>query len=378
MRRLATGRQCARAGSLVARKRRARIPRAGYLANPASLIGIPRLEPVHSGGKLSSGSAALTALAQTFVEIDLADESDWIAVEKIPSLLVERVIGRYLAERGQAMIADHFELSLTLGESIVNSMYLEPGPALDGQLFFVLNPESCFPLAVGNAITELEAAQAGMGQAFYATLREALWRWVRVYDEWDARERIEQLIELAEGEDDPDSYEIPKLDQDLPACLKNMKRWESGRPLVSFSAPSDKRLKEMVETTIELHCVSHSVERPMLDQEFLDRERQYHSLDSPVPAVLLYFRPSDAVTACFDDECEFWAQETPEPNLIIPVRPHDAASVRQALAVVDALMRVLFLTVRIEQLVEPAKKSAASDAECAEREGFGLDQRYGR
>ena len=37
--------------------------------------------------------------------------------------------------------------------------------------------------------------------------------------------------------------------------------------------------------------------------------------------------------ACFDDECEYWGQETPEPNLIVPLRPIDPASVRQALAV---------------------------------------------
>ena len=45
----------------------------------------------------------------------------------------------------------------------------------------------------------------------------------------------------------------------------------------------------------------------------------------PLPAVLLYFRPGDAVMACFDDECEYWGQETPEPNLIIPLRPNDPA-----------------------------------------------------
>ncbi len=48
-----------------------------------------------------------------------------------------------------------------------------------------------------------------MGLAFYDTLRQALYRWIRVYDDLDARDRIEQMVEWAEGEDDPDSYEIP-------------------------------------------------------------------------------------------------------------------------------------------------------------------------
>ena len=221
MPRLARSKQCSRTGSLPARKRRSRLPRTGYLANPASLIGIPRLEPVHAGNKISFGSSALTALAQTLVEIDQANESDWIAAEKTPSTLVEHVLRRYLADRGQSAIAEHFELSLTLGEAIVDSVYGEAEPTSPGQLFFVLNTESSFALGVGDAITELEGAYAGMGQAFYDALRQALYRWIRVYDDLDARERIEQMTEWAEGEDDPESYEIPKLEQDLPPCLKD-------------------------------------------------------------------------------------------------------------------------------------------------------------
>jgi hypothetical protein len=357
MQRLSRSKQCSRTGSLPARKRRSRIPRAGYLANPASLIGIPRLEPIHAGNKISFGSSALTALAQTLVEIDQANESDWIAAGKTPSSLVEQVLRRYFADRGQSILSEHFELSLTLGEAIVDSVYGEAEPASPGQLFFVLNTESSFALGVRDAITELEGVCAGMGQAFYDTLRQSLYRWIRVYDDLDARERIEQMTEWAEGEDDPESYEIPKLEQDLPPCLRDKQRSDTARPLTSFPVPAVSRLRDLVEATIELQKVSHSMERPRVDEEWLERERHYHSLDLPLPAVLLYFRAGDAVMACFDDECEYWGQETPEPNLIIPVRADDPASVRQALAVMETLMRVLVLTVRIKTIIEGQEKS---------------------
>src|SRR5664280_2812747 len=251
MPRLARSKQRSRTGSITARKRRSRLPRTGYLANPASLIGIPRLEPVHVGNKISFGSSALTALAQTLVEIDLASESDWIAAGKLPSTLVEQVLRRYLADRGQPIIAEHFELSLTLGEAIVDSIYGEADSSCPGQLFFVLNTESSFALGVGEAITELDAAHAGMGQAFYDGLRQALYRWIRVYDDLDARERIEQMTEWAEGEDDPESYEIPKLEQDLPPCLADTQRSNTAQPLTSFPGHADPKLRELVETTIE-------------------------------------------------------------------------------------------------------------------------------
>src|ERR1017187_7893149 len=311
---------------------------------------------------MSFGSSALTELVQTLVEIDQANESDWIAAEKNPSTLVEQVLRRYLADRGQSALAEHFELSLTLGEAIVDSIYGEAEPTTSGQLFFVLNTESSFALGVGNAITELEGACAGMGQAFYDGLRQALYRWVRVYDDMDARERIEQMTEWAEGEDDPESYEIPKLEQDLPSCLKDKQRSDTARPLASFPVPAVPRLRDLVETTIELQRVSHSMERPRVDEEWMDRERHYHSLDLPLPAVLLYFRAGDAIMACFDDECEYWGQETPEPNLIVPLRPNDPASVRQALAVIETLTQVLVLTVRIKTLIEGREKSLCDSA----------------
>jgi hypothetical protein len=81
---------------------------------------------------------------------------------------------------------------------------------------------------------------------------------------------------------------------------------------------------------------------------------------------LLYFRPGDAIMACFDDECEHWGQETPEPNLIIPVRPEDPASVRQALAVIETLMQVLVLTVQIKTIIESREKSTCDSVSMSE------------
>jgi hypothetical protein len=366
MPRLARSKQCSRTGSLTARKRRSRLSRAGYLANPASLIGIPRLEHVYAGNKISFGSSALTELAQTLVDTDQANEADWIAAGKNPSTLVEHALRRYLADRGQSIIAEHFELSLTLGEAIVDSVYGEAEPTASGQLFVVLNTESSFALGLGDAITELEGVFAGMGKAFYDGLRQSLYRWIRVYDELDARERIEQMTEWAEGEDDPESYEIPKLEQDLPPCLADKQRSNTARPLASFQIPTVPWLRDLVEAALELHRVSHLTERPKVDDEWLDRERNYHSLDLPLPAALLYFRAGDAVMACFDDECQQWGQETPEPNLIIPLRADDPASVRQALAVIETLMQVLVLVVRIKTIIEGQEKSTCDSVSMLE------------
>jgi hypothetical protein len=300
------------------------------------------------------------------VELDLANESDWTVAGKVPSALVEGVIHRFLREQGQELIAEHFELCLTLAESIVDTTYTESESPPNGQLLLVLNTESSFPLSVGKAIDELERQQPGLGVAFYNCLRQALYRWVRVYDDWDARSRIEQMTELAEGEDDPDSYEIPNLEQDLPDCLKAPTATESLPSLASFARPEEAWLRELVQTAIELERGSQSIEQPKLDEEWLEQERSNHALDSPLPAILLYFRPGDAIMACFDDECEYWGQETPEPNLIIPLQPEEPESVRLAFAVLRTLLRVLVLTVRIKTIIDKREKQICDSASMSE------------
>ena len=222
-----------------------------------------RIRP-RSRSRITFGCSDLITFAQTLVETGLATESDWIGAGKVPAALVDSVIRRFLREHGQETIAEHLELFLTLGESIVDITYSDSGADSNGQLFLVLNTESSFPLGIGTVIEELEGCQQGLGVAFYSTLRQALYRWVRVYDDWDARNRIEQMVEWAEGEEDPDSYEIPKLDQDLPGCLRSRTPAVSPRSLGSFPAPTEPSLKELVETTLELHRVSHSTERPRL------------------------------------------------------------------------------------------------------------------
>ena len=97
------------------------------------------------------------------------------------------------------------------------------------------------------------------------------------------------MTDWAEGEDDPDSYEIPKLEQDLPECLKAQTATDSLPSLASFPTPEEPWLRELVQTTIELDRVSHSIERPQLDEEWLERERSNHALDIAVtfhPSVL--------------------------------------------------------------------------------------------
>jgi hypothetical protein len=222
---------CPRAGTFGARTRRPTLARAGCLAPASGLISIPKLRPNHGGEKIGFGASSLTALAQSLVELGVATRADWTDAVRTPSKLVDLALRRFLADHGQALIAVHSELALMLGESIIESAYGEAEPAASDQLFLLVNTKSSFPMCVGRVIDDFELVTAGLGAAFYDSLRQSLYRWVRVCDDWDARERVEQMQEWAEGEEDPASYEIPKLEPDLPACLRGRKFGEQGAEL---------------------------------------------------------------------------------------------------------------------------------------------------
>ena len=66
MPRLARSKQCSRTGSLTARKRRSRLPRARHLANPAGLIGMPKLELGHAGDRITFGCSELNSFGSGF------------------------------------------------------------------------------------------------------------------------------------------------------------------------------------------------------------------------------------------------------------------------------------------------------------------------
>jgi hypothetical protein len=216
MSRRTSRKSASRTGSFRPGARPCHLAKPGYLAGASGLISIPKLEHNHGGEKIALGTSSLTAFARSLVELDFANYGDWKRLNGTPSGFVEGMFRRFLAEHGQALIARHFDLFLTLGESIIDRAYDVHEGSESDQLFFVLNTGSSFPLCVGHTIEELEAVQPGLGEAFYNSLRQSLYRWVRVYDDVDARERIEQMKEWAEGEEDPDSIEIPKLDPDLP------------------------------------------------------------------------------------------------------------------------------------------------------------------
>jgi len=354
MPKLAAGRQHSRSCAQPCWDRQPALPRPRCLAPGSQLAAIPRLDKDHGGTRIGFGSAQAVHLAQSLVSLGVADRKDWEQAGKDPMRMAKTVLERLLEEHGNAVVAAHYELELRLGQSLFDygtNRSNEIDPTL---LFFSLSPCSSFPVCMGKIVDELETVRPGLGVAAYRTLQNALYRWVRVYDDSDARQYIDTSMEsIEEGEED--QCEIPKLDPDLPACLRTRKSsWRQSRQpkLPAYPLPAEPRLRQIVELVRQIHRASHSARRPD-NAALLDELRQSYSLDVALPVVVLHFRDGDAISACFDFEAEFWGQETPEPNLVLSFHPDNPEEVKACLKVLAVVTGILALIVELSDLLRP-------------------------
>ena len=119
-------------------------------------------------------ASALTALAQTLVEIGLATESDWIAAGKFPPRWLIQYFAAFSATTAKR--PSQSTLSLPDARRINRRQQLfgdsEPIPMDNSFLFSI--PSHPFRLGHWQSDHRTGGRHPGMGAAFYDTLRQAL------------------------------------------------------------------------------------------------------------------------------------------------------------------------------------------------------------
>jgi hypothetical protein len=126
-------------------------------------------------------------------------------------------LNRWIDLHGGTAIRRRFNLRLTLSELVDEyAEAAEQGPD-GGHLYFILHPDSAAYVVAGPTLELLEREHARLPATFYYAFAGALNKWVRVYDQRDAEDRVEMLREWAEGEEE--QYEIADVAGSVPACL---------------------------------------------------------------------------------------------------------------------------------------------------------------
>jgi hypothetical protein len=303
-----------------------RMAAASDLMAAGGQLGMPRLDGVPLQFQFSAGDRASIALARTLLELDLASPDDWEVANHDPAAYVLASLDRLIAAHGGDSLKRRFDLCAALTSCLDEcSERNETNP--DGsRLYLTVDPERCGFLILNPTVKLLEEANPRLPATFYGLFAGALNKWIRVYDYHEAEERVSMWREWMEGEPDAEQYEIPDVEQCIPACMRQ--RPLSRQKLRAVTCKVEGReVRDLLKAVLELVDISDRAARPGLTDEMRE---ELCDTNPPLPSLLAVFAESDAIEACYDDEGQTALEVMPEPSVIIPLNAHEPRSVRQA------------------------------------------------
>ena len=301
---------------------------------------LPQLAGVEPGVQWVSDDSSLVTLANTLVQLGIADPHDWEECGKEPSRYVIATVRRWIAKHGASQIRRRFDLHLTITDTI---LAYPDRDAEEDKLFLIIDPESAGYVVLTPCIELLESVDPRLPASLFRSLIGNLNEWIQTYDYRDAEEHAELLREWAVADDNPDGYELPDVDGCTPKCLK-------GRPLSvhglkkARTAVADPCVRRILEAMLRINAMSQRCRRPKMTEEI---QEALNDCNPPLPCLLAVFSEHDAIEGCFDEEAQTAYEMEPQPNLIIPVDVRHAASVGSAFRSLQGFCRTLAATVEL-------------------------------
>ncbi len=318
--------KCNPGGILPPRARRdratTRLAAAGLMGQGSGAI-LPRLDGAPVEYRIAGEDRRAILLAQTLTELGIADPSDWEHGGRSPSGYILATLKRWIVCHDGGIIRQQFALDATISNT--PDPYSNEGTHPD-LLYLIVSPDSAGYVVIGPTLELLATVHPRLPVSFYHLFVGAVRRWIRVYDYDDALARLEMLREWVDGEENPEQYEFPDVEDCIPACMKE-KPLEPRTVRGIAGKTKDEILGRLLNAALDLERISQKVSPAEISEA---TREAFMDSNPPLPALLVSFKRHDAIAACFDDESQTMMEAGPEPNFIVEINPGDPASAQHA------------------------------------------------
>jgi len=314
---------------------------------PAFSQALPVLDGVPVAYHHELRAERLFDLCAALVREGLGTPETWRQCKENPVTFAEQAILRRIGAERCDLICRNVEYHLQVGD--VADVDGDDTVIENGRLALTIECSGAGYLKVGPAVEALEEETEGLGAAFYWMLTFALYRVMRLYNHDDALQYEERMMEYAESdEENKEQYEIPKIEEALPVCIRTTLRHERDNWMLRARRLLRKHGTGPYRSWIERLRKIQRLSRLPLKQsrEFLE-EGRYDS--APLPSLIVAFRDHDAIVACFDEESQYMLEGSSEPTLGVIFSPRKPEEARNALRLVG---RFVDLNHELFQLVE--------------------------
>lgn len=326
---------------------------------PAAVLELPRLDRVPATYTYEENGELLFELCAALVEEGLGTPQIWDSCAEDCVMFAQRSLLTAVGEERFEFFRNNGMFHLGIADVVEPYHSLDQAPLGNGHLLVTIEPEQCAYLEMGAVIEALEREDAGLGAAFFWTLTHALYRVMRIYDLDDAARHEEYIRECVDEEEaQAREFEFPEVMNALPACIRESMdgrapefRTSARRLLVAHRNGAYGRWIERVRRIERLARL-----RIPSDPGF-DISEVYDSI--PLPAVLVAFRPNDAIVACFDEESQYMLEGNAEPSLAIAFKPTDQEQRRHALRAVRRYLGVIEELIRLRLDIEKWEEDRA-------------------
>ena len=294
----------------------------GLLA-PSTAGQLPSLTGIAPRYTHITGASLLYDLCRGLVKYDVAPPSLWEATQKNPLLFAKTALDQWMDANGGETIRKHMDLSLEIQDT----------GASNPRLVAMIECGGCAYLSVGAALDRMEKEAPGLGGAFYLALMAAMWRLLRTWDITDAEYQAEAYNEWAQEEAASaeneqerqqilDQYETYDVKAAIPAYIaKDRDKRECLALLESHTTGKNGSLIKQL-----LHVRDLSLLQP---GKTIATTSEDHEDETPLPAVLVVFKPHDVIEALFDHEAQGMHEYTHAPMQMFAIDPAQPSQVKQ-------------------------------------------------